>query len=306
MNAAKNLRGWLLREGQKEPEPYIMARMIPPAIRMAAVLSAVFCVPLLCRVPEQAPQWKLVWQDEFNRDGRLNGADWDYERGFVRNEELQFYQPDNAYCRGGLLVLEGRRERKPNPDYRPGNTGWRNREYIEVTSASVVTKNLHEFRYGRFEMRGRIDTRTGSWPAFWTLGTSIDGVDWPECGEIDIMEYYTGTVLANVCHGLAGREKWLTTKRPIAELGGEAWSSKFHTWAMEWDETRLDLYRDGERTAHFDVAGDDEPGKANAFRQPHYILLSQAIGGSSGGDPSALKYPVRFEADWVRIYRRER
>jgi beta-glucanase (GH16 family) len=257
----------------------------------------------MCRVRDQAPGWQLVWQDEFNRDGRLDPADWEYERGFVRNEELQFYQPENAGCRGGLLILEARRERKPNPGYKPGLTGWSNREYIEVTSASVITKGKHEFTYGRFEMRGRIDTRTGSWPAFWTLGTSMDRVGWPECGEIDIMEYYTGAVLANVCHGLANREEWLTTRRPLAQLGGDTWSKEFHLWAMEWDEKRVDLYLDGKPTAHFDVAGDDEAGKANAFRQPHYILLSQAIGGRSGGDPSGLQYPVRFEVDWVRVYK---
>jgi beta-glucanase (GH16 family) len=73
---------------------------------------------------------------------------------------------------------------------------------------------------------------------------------------------------------------------------------------MEWDERFIDLSLDGERRAHFTVADDDEPGKTNAFRSPHYILINQAIGGTSGGDPSGLAYPVRLEVDWVRVYQR--
>jgi beta-glucanase (GH16 family) len=188
--------------------------------------------------------------------------------------------------------------------FKPGGGGWNNRENIEVTSACLISKGRHEFTYGKFELRGRIDTRTGSWPAFWTLGVPRERVGWPECGEIDIMEYYTGTVLANVCHGLGGKQKWLTTKTPIAQLGGDAWSKEFHVWTMEWDKERIDLFLDGKRMAHFDVAGDDEPGRDNAFRKPHYMLINQAIGGTSGGDPSRLVYPVRFEVDWVRGYQR--
>ncbi len=61
-------------------------------------------------------QWKLVWADEFNAEGTPNPKNWTYERGFVRNEEAQWYQPENAYCRGGLLIIEARKEQKPNPD----------------------------------------------------------------------------------------------------------------------------------------------------------------------------------------------
>jgi len=250
--------------------------------------------------PEE--KWRMVWHDEFDSEGKPDPANWGFERGFVRNNELQWYQPENAVCAGGMLIIEARPEKKPNPGYRQGSRGFAGRESIEVTSACLITKGKHEFTFGKFEMRARIDTRLGSWPAFWMLGSSIDRVGWPECGEVDIMEYYRGTVLANVCHGLGGREKWLTTKKTLAELGAETWSSAFHIWTMEWDEKRIDLLLDGQLSAHFEVPGDDEPGKDNAFRRPHYILINQAIGGSSGGDPSKLKYPVRLEVDWVRVY----
>ena len=100
-------------------------------------------------------EYKLVWADEFDKDGPPDPCNWTYERGFVRNQELQWYQPDNARCENGLLIIEGRRERKPNPRYNPESNDWKvNREFAEYTSACVTTRRLHSWMYGRFEMRG--------------------------------------------------------------------------------------------------------------------------------------------------------
>src|SRR5215813_4592588 len=86
--------------------------------------------------------WKLAWSDEFDRDGRPDPAKWGYETGFVRNQELQWYQPENAWCEKGMLIIEGRHERKKNPNFNP-NGDWRaNREYAEYTSACLITKDL--------------------------------------------------------------------------------------------------------------------------------------------------------------------
>jgi beta-glucanase (GH16 family) len=249
-------------------------------------------------------EWKLVWHDEFDKDGPPDPANWNYERGFVRNNELQYYHADNAVVRDGMLIIEAKRERKPNPDYRAGAKGWKNREFIEYTSACLITKGKRQFTYGKFEMRARIDTRAGSWPAFWTLGNSGKKVGWPECGEIDIMEYYRGMLLANVCHGLKGKQKWADTKVPLEKMGGAKWAKEFHVWSMEWDAKDINLVLDGKLMTHFNVADDDEPGKDNAFRHPHYILLNQALGGTNGGDPSKTEFPVRLEVDWVRVYQR--
>ena len=255
--------------------------------------------------PGKAGEWKIVWQDEFDKDGPPDPAKWGYERGFVRNQELQYYQPENAVCKGGMLIIEARRERKRNPDYREGGKGWKNREWIDYTSACLITKSKHEFTYGKFEMRAKIDIRAGSWPAFWTLGSNVGKVGWPECGEIDIMEYYRGMLLANVCHGLKGKQKWVDIKLPVAKVGGEKWAKEFHVWTMEWNEITVDLFLDGKLMTHFNVADDDEAGKENAFRKPHFILLNQAIGGANGGDPGMTEFPVRLEVDWVRVYQRK-
>src|ERR1019366_8038839 len=112
------------------------------------------------------------------------------------------------------------------PDWKTG------RAWIDYTSASLTSRKLREFTYGKFELRARIDTRPGSWPAFWTLGAP-PGSRWPACGEVDIMEYYTGIVLANFGFSLDRKIKWSAFRKPLAELGGEAWSKEFHTWTME-------------------------------------------------------------------------
>ncbi|MGH7573993.1 MAG: glycoside hydrolase family 16 protein, partial [Longimicrobiales bacterium] len=112
----------------------------------------------------QGTEYELVWSDEFDQDGRPDPANWTYERGFVRNAELQWYQPENAWCEDGFLIIEARRERVLNPRHDPERRDWRSeREYAEYTSASVTTRGLHSWQYGRFEMRARIDTRDGLW-----------------------------------------------------------------------------------------------------------------------------------------------
>ena len=270
-------------------------------------MTPIFCLLLWLFSRPPAPpaaEWKLVWADEFNTPGPPDPKKWAFETGFVRNNELQWYQPDNARCENGLLIIESRRESRPNPRYQPGSTDWKtSRDSIRYTAASLLTKGLHQWQYGRFEMRGRIDTRPGLWPAFWTLGVSGE---WPTNGEIDIMEYYRNTLLANVAWGTneKWKAKWRTTKKPITEFSDPQWSKKFHTWRMDWDQDFIKLYVDDQllnSVALLTTINGDGSGK-NPFHQPHYVLLNLAIGGQNGGDPSATKFPARFEVDYVRVY----
>jgi beta-glucanase (GH16 family) len=177
--------------------------------------------------PQKYEGYALVWADEFNGNGEPDPKNWTYEHGFVRNRELQWYKPDNARVANGLLIIEARRERVANPNFDPGSSDWkRDREFADYTSASLLTRGLHSWRYGRVEMRGRIDTRPGLWPAFWTLG--VTGV-WPHNGEIDIMQYYRGVLLANVAWGGAKRLEsiWADWRKPIGSFNDPAWSSAF-------------------------------------------------------------------------------
>ena len=255
---------------------------------------------------QQKENYRLVWGDEFSRDGTPDTSKWNYERGFVRNEELQWYQPENAYCRNGLLIIEGRRETKANPLYDSFSHEWRrNRKNIEYTSACLITKGKQAWQYGRFEMRARIDVSPGMWPAWWTLGIERR---WPANGEIDIMEYYSGSLLANIlCLGMDNKQEWHTTKIPLADLGGATWSSEFHLWRMDWTEESIALFIDGtllNKVAVDDLVNKDGSG-FNPFKQPHYMLVNLAIGGENGGDPGDTISPRLFEVDYVRVYKKE-
>ena len=247
--------------------------------------------------------YKLVWADEFNTNGRPDARNWTFEQGFVRNREQQWYQPENASCENGMLVIEARREFVQNSKLDSTGTASKGgRSQAEYTSASLLTKGLHQWTYGRFEMRGRIDTRPGLWPAFWTLGSARR---WPGCGEIDIMEFYRGKLLANACWSGTGRSAmWDDFKKPIEEFGDPAWSSKFHVWRMDWDSDEIQLYVDELLLNTIDLKEtfNQDIEKANPFREPHYILLNLAIGGTNGGDPSKTEFPARFEVDYVRVY----
>ncbi len=122
-----------------------------------------------------------------------------FESGFVRNDEAQWYQRDNVSVRGGCLDSEARRERITNTNDQAGSTDWRrNRPEAQCSPSSQNTQGEEAFQYGRFEMRGRFKTQAGPWPPWWTVRVAKE---WPSCGEIDTMDYYAGSVRANVACG---------------------------------------------------------------------------------------------------------
>jgi hypothetical protein len=111
------------------------------------LLAGVICLVLGCSNTEKLrsgrtlPGYQLVWADEFNNDGKPDTTSWRYEAGFVRNEEAQWYQEENAFCRNGLLVIEARRELKANPNYDENSRDWKKaRKQIEFTSSSLNTR----------------------------------------------------------------------------------------------------------------------------------------------------------------------
>lgn len=256
--------------------------------------------------PYEKEGYQLVWADEFNTAGRPDSTRWRYEAGFVRNEEFQWYQPENAVCKNGRLVIEARREEKANPNYTAGHKDWRrNRPSINYTSSCLLTEGKASWLYGRFEMRARIDIRNGIWPAWWTLGINKP---WPGNGEIDIMEYYRGKLLANIaCLGNNRRPEWFSNTFSIDSLGGTAWADQFHVWRMDWTKEYIALFVDGNllNKVSLDVLANKDGSGFNPFKQPHYMLLNLAIGGQNGGDPAATTFPSLFEVDYVRVYQKK-
>lgn len=264
----------------------------------------------------QEDGWQLVWNDEFNIDGPLNSTFWNFEQGYVRNEEAQWYQPDNAICKDGCLVIEGRKEgTRRNPFYVAGSGDWRkNHEFIGYTSSSVTTAGKKEFLYGHFEVRARIPVAKGAWPAIWTLGSEME---WPSCGEIDIMEYYPikgiPHILANAAWGTDRQwhAKWDSQATPYSHFTARDsdWASKFHVWRMDWNEESIRLYLDDELQNEILLANtiNGSIGRGmNPFTKPQYLLLNLAMGGINGGPIDETALPIHYEIDYVRVYQKEK
>lgn len=258
---------------------------------------------------------RLVWSDEFEVDGRPS-TDWTFERGFVRNQELQWYQPQNAYVKDGFLVIEGRKEHRKNPLYEASSNDWRrNREFIEYTSSSLTTRLGFQFMYGRVEVRAKIPVSSGSWPAIWLLGNKWE---WPQNGEIDMMEYYikdgVPSILANACWGSTEQWKavWDSVVTPFTHFTEKDpdWANKFHVWRMDWDKDFIRLYLDDELLNEIDLSQTNNGGLGGNHENPfsntipgfkHYVLLNLAL-GSNGDAPNDSQFPLRFLIDYVRVY----
>ena len=260
--------------------------------------------------PRKIQGMQLAWNDEFNKNGRPDSSNWKYENGFVRNQELQWYQPDNAFCKNGLLIIEGRKEKRPNPNFKDSSNNWKqNRPNIEYSSSSLKTQGLREFQFGRFEIRARIDTSKGSWPAIWTLG--IKGA-WPLNGEVDIMEFYrvrdTATILANVAWGkneTGNGPIWQSSRLQLAALmdGNPDWPRQFHIWEMDWNKDGITLYMDEKVIGFMPLGPTINPDGSNPFLQPQYLLLNLAL-GANGGNPANSRFPITYEVDYVRYYKK--
>ncbi|MEO6734501.1 MAG: glycoside hydrolase family 16 protein [Ferruginibacter sp.] len=255
---------------------------------------------------EDQQGYKLVWSDEFDKTGAPDTSNWRFEKGFMRNNELQWYQPENASCENGMLLIEARKENKPNPNYQAGSSDWKkNRENINYTASSINTSGKHSWQYGRFMMRARIDISPGLLPAWWTLGISGQ---WPSNGEIDIMEYYRSQLLFNIACGTKApyKAEWFSNTISTDSLGGKQWAAQFHTWRMDWDENAIALYLDDRLMNKVELSKlfNKDGSGINSFKQPHYMLLNLAIGGQNGGDPSNTQFPNRFEVDYVRVYQK--
>ena len=233
-----------------------------------------------------------VWADEFDGSGPLDTSRWTFDMGGHGwgNNELQHYtdQLKNARRENGHLVIEAHREPLGERDY---------------TSARLVTRGKAAWKRGRIEVRARLPSGRGTWPAVWMLGTAIDSVGWPACGEIDIMEhvgYRPDTVFATV-HTTAFNHMRGT------QVGDQRYvpdsETAFHTYAVDWRDERLAFSVDSVEYFTF-----ERPTNATAaewpFDMPHYLLLNIAVGGHWGGREGidTTIWPQRMEVDWVRVW----
>jgi len=254
---------------------------------------------------EGPSELSVVWSDEFDGEGALDESKWTFESGFVRNEEVQWYQSENAFQEDGMLVIEGRAEERPNPDHVPGSTDWRtSRETITHTSASVTTLDRYSWQYGHLVVRAKVTNDGGTWPAIWTLGVDCE---WPSNGEVDVMENYGGDILANFAWGTDTRwsPRWDSSHWPVADFGA-GWTDDFHIWEWEWTSERMVIRLDGvtlnDVSLESTINGTAACAGDNPFQQEHRLLLNLALGGSAGGSIADLAFPTRYLIDYVRVY----
>ncbi len=233
--------------------------------------------------------WQLIWSDEFNGSGLADPSKWGYEVGFIRNNEAQYYtdaRVENAHEENGNLVIEARKESYQGASY---------------TSASLNTKGKQTFLYGRIDVRAKIPTGKGSWPAIWLLGANIDQVGWPACGEIDIMENvgFTPDTIYCTVHADGGSGDQSTGDHTDVT---PAPYSAFHVYSMQWSASELDLYVDSKLV----LAYPNDGNNPWPFDKPAYLLLNLAIGGSWGGQQGIDDsiFPLDYYIDYVRYYQK--
>ncbi len=232
--------------------------------------------------------WKYSWGDEFEGP-KIDDSIWGYEIGYVRNSEAQYYsdRPENSRIDNGNLLIQGLHD------------NWNGHAY---TSASVSTENKVTLTYGRYELRAKIDLRSGSWPAWW-IWSRPDKGGWPKEGEIDMMEYYTGKLNFNV---IDGNGIFATKRKKVSALGGPRWGTEFHVWTMDWDADKIDLYLDGVLMNHYPLDTANGTGRhgVNPYRNPETkkIVINQALGGTWGGILNPKDAPFELRVDWMRVH----
>lgn len=252
-------------------------------------------------------RFELVWADEFNKSGAPDPKKWDYEEGFVRNREQQYYTRNkrkNARVEQGYLVIEGHKEKVKNKRYKKGSKNWQEEaEYAEYTSAALVTLGKFSQKYGRFEFRAKLPKGKGVWPAIWMMGDDIRTVGYPKCGEIDVMEFIGDKEPKNTYSTLHFPPLTNATKFKSSAGGktqSETLSTEFHIYALEWFPDHIDFFLDTQKfhSVKFSDIGGGEP-----FHKPFYILINLALGAQWPGpiDPNAL--PQQFLIDYVRVYK---
>ncbi len=215
-----------------------------------------------------ADHGRLIFDEEFSGD-QLNRSYWstEYSWGPINEPELQYYSPDALHVQDGILRITA--EKRP--------TGG-----MPYSSGMIASFDRFTFVYGYVEMRARIPSGQGLWPAFW-LHLNDDN----KTGEIDIFE-----VLGHQPH-------ILFMSYHLPELGqfwfnGPDYSQDYHVYAVDWEPGSLAWYVDGIERARVEHATPSEP---------MYILVNLAVGGTWPGSPNAsTHFPAYYDVDYIRVY----
>lgn len=276
------------------------------ALRSVAVALAIWSCADSAPRPTDAGAWPLVWSDEFNGSAGspMDNASWTYDLGDGcqegncgwGNEEKEFYTSatENVALDGlGHLAIVARQAP-------PGLTCYYGP--CRYTSAKIKTQGKVLAQPGRVEARIKLPVGQGLWPAFWMLGSSFPGTPWPQCGELDIMEY-RGSKPNETSSAIHGPNYFGAT--PFAHaytLQTAPFADDFHVFAIEWDSSRVRFFVD--ITLHYAIdRADIERAGTWVFDQPFFVILNLAVGGKFDGDPqSDAILPATMLVDYVRVY----
>lgn len=225
----------------------------------------------------------LVWADEFDTPGPPSSLKWGYDTGAGGwgNNEAEYYttRTDNAVVSDGTLKIILKKESYEGSSY---------------TSARMLTKGKFSFKYGKIEVRAKLPAGGGTWPAIWMLGDNISSVNWPACGEIDIMEH-----LGRDLNKIFGTLHYTGHSGGSAE-GGTTMitnaTTDFHVYKCEWNSSTIKFFVDN---ALYYTHGNTS---SLPFNQNFFIILNVAMGGNFGGsiDPNFSR--AEMEIDYVRVY----
>ena len=234
----------------------------------------------------------LVMEDEFNTDGVLDSSIWSYDIGTGTNgwgnNELQYCtnRSENISVQNGTLIITANKEDYNGSPY---------------TSARIKTEGKFEQKYGRFEARMRLPYGQGMWPAFWLLGNDINTVGWPQCGEIDIMEYrgQEPTIIHGTIHGPGYSGANGITKS--FNLENNRFDTDFHVFGIEWGPNYINYYVDDK--LYNQITPEDVTGEW-VLDHPFFIIINLAVGGDYVGRPNdQTVFPQRMLVDYVRVYK---
>lgn len=238
----------------------------------------------------------LIFADEFDVDGPIDSEKWLAEtvppnNGSWHNGESQHYTDriDNAYVSEGTLKIVAKRE-----DYTFQGS---DKQY---TSARLNSK--FTFTYGRIDVRAKLPTGEGTWPAIWTLGSNFPTVGWPSCGEIDIMEHWghDATKVSSAIHTVACSGVNGCPDVKLGETVVDDYDTEFHVYSADWQEDRIDFYVDDVLQYTYKpvfLSADNWP-----FIRDQFILLNVAMGGSWFEIDQGF-VESEMEVDWVRVWR---
>jgi len=231
----------------------------------------------------------LVFSDEFNTPGSPDSTKWGYDIGTGSggwgNNEAEYYtdRADNVIVEGGFLKITAKKEAYQGSEY---------------TSARLKTQNKFDFKYGRVEVKAKLPTGGGTWPAIWMLGSNITTVGWPACGEVDIMEH-VGNDLGTIHESIHTPSSYGGTVNTSTTYVSDA-TTAFHVYTIDWTVEKIDFFIDD--TLYYTYNPSTKNSNTWPFNANQFMILNVAMGGTFGGAIDANFTQSTMEIDYVRVY----